>query len=226
MCLNGLHIFVMALPCRTWGYKLSLVQEALRRWIRTSGLELADTFLYCCFFCNNQYRILVQGNGQGSENLDEVFEKRLTNIGRVIALLDTWDNPRYLTRIWTIYEQFTAAKLNISMTMILPPEAHESLMEKLREGDVGIKAVTTALRKVDSENAEAFSPDDKEKVKGKIRESLGFKGVNDAVAKSMIKWIVAVKYKLKSYPTVRYKIEVIERTQACKLTILIQIARL
>merc|ERR1711871_1388385 len=108
----------------TWGYKVSLVQEAVLNWTLAFILSQKATFLYCCFFCNNQYRILVEGTGAGSENLEDVFEQRLTSIGRVVALLDTWDTPRYLTRIWTIYEQYTAAKLDIEVTMILPEDAH------------------------------------------------------------------------------------------------------
>ena len=45
---------------------------------------------------------------------------------------------------------------------------------------------------MDSENAEAFSEDDRKKVLGLIRESVGFEAVNKAVAGSMAKWIGTV----------------------------------
>merc|ERR1712176_1278872 len=111
-----------------------MVQQALDQWCKSNKLSSADIFLFCCFFCNNQYRILIDGNGDGSDNLEETFEARLKQIGHVVALLDTWNEPRYLTRIWTIYEQFTAAQLGIEVTMILPPASQESLIEKLEEG--------------------------------------------------------------------------------------------
>merc|ERR1712232_956020 len=100
----------------------------------------------------------VEGDGQGSKNLEDVFQQRLTKIGHVIALLDTWDAPRYLTRVWTIYEQFTAAELGVKVDMILPTDAHRTLMENINAGGAGIEAVALSLSKVDSENAEAFSP--------------------------------------------------------------------
>ena len=55
----------------------------------------------------------VECSQSGADNLEEVFEAKLTRIGKVVALLDRWEEPKYLTRIWTIYEQFTAAKLNV-----------------------------------------------------------------------------------------------------------------
>ena len=124
---------------------------------------------------------LLKGTGQGSKNLEEVFEARLVKIGHVIALLDTWDTPRYLTRIWTIYEQFTAAKLGVALDMILPSDAQVSLMNHFEEGKSGIVTVVAALANVDSEHAEAFSAEDETKVKALIQDSIGFKAVNRAL---------------------------------------------
>lgn len=39
----------------------------------------------------------------------------------MIAMLDTWERPQYCTRIWTVFEQYTAAKLRVPVKMILPP---------------------------------------------------------------------------------------------------------
>ena len=48
-----------------------------------------------CFFCNNQHRYT-----QTVENLECVFQSRLRNAGKMIAMLDTWQDPTYLRRIW------------------------------------------------------------------------------------------------------------------------------
>ena len=66
-------------------------------------------YFFMCFFANNQYRILVEESSSGSDNLEEVFETNLKRIGRMVAMLDTWDQPTYLTRVWTVYEQFVAS---------------------------------------------------------------------------------------------------------------------
>jgi len=173
----------------TWGYSIKLVQDGLDLWLEQSGLIAENTFLFCCFFVNNQYRILVDGDGSNSDNLEEIFEARLVTIGSMVALLDTWDEPRYLTRVWTIFEQYTAAKLNIEVTMILPTSSCRSLIKELETGADGINRVNNALVSVDSERSEAFSPKDAIKVKGLIEKDIGFEAVNTAVEKSLISWI-------------------------------------
>ena len=80
-------------------------------------------YFFMCFFANNQYRILVEESSTGSENLEEVFESNLKRIGKMVAILDTWDQPTYLTRVWTVYEQFVASTIQI--------EAMDSIILKL-----------------------------------------------------------------------------------------------
>ena len=140
-----------------------------------------------CFFVNNQFRIIVDGIDVG--DLEEVFETNLVRIGAVVALLDGWDTPVYLTRIWTIYEQFTALKLGIPMRMILPMDSFKSLSEEIDRGIDGIENIKKSLNKVDSEHAEAWLPEDEAKVKTAIRESVGFEKVNSSVKDSMINWV-------------------------------------
>ena len=74
-------------------------------------------YFFMCFFANNQYRILVEESSNGSDHLEEVFETNLRRIGKMVAILDTWDQPAYLTRVWTVYEQFVASTLQIEATV-------------------------------------------------------------------------------------------------------------
>ena len=87
----------------TWSYSLSSVKSGIENWLESVGLETNDVMFFMCFFVNNQYRILVAGGQAGSDNLETIFEMRLTRIGRMVALLDAWDEPAYLTRVWTIF---------------------------------------------------------------------------------------------------------------------------
>lgn len=48
----------------------------------------------------NQFRLLRNASG----DLAEVFEDRLRSAGVMIAMLDDWDNPHYLTRIWYMHQ--------------------------------------------------------------------------------------------------------------------------
>jgi len=175
----------------TWAYKLSVIQDALKLWQESSGLRAEDVYLYMCFFVNNQYRIIVSKEKTGSHDLEQVFESNLARIGQVLALLDTWDGPRYLSRIWTIFEQIIAMKLNIPVTIILPRSQSLSLFRELEKGKEGILRVKEALTKVDSASAEATEKEDEDTVKGLITSTFsgGFGFVDKQLVKFMVHWM-------------------------------------
>merc|ERR1712187_46989 len=117
-----------------WSYNLFLVRSGLSRWAHRSQANTEDVFLFMCFFCNNQWRILVEKSSQGSDNLGTTFENRLTRVGRLIALMDAWEHPVYTRRIWTIYEQYVAAKLHIETDFVLPEDPASTLIQQLDLG--------------------------------------------------------------------------------------------
>jgi hypothetical protein len=174
-----------------WSYKLSIFQSSILTWLsRLQDEGPRDVYFFVCFFCNNQYRILVEESQRGSDNLDMVFETRLKGCGRVLALLDDWKTPVYCTRIWTIYEQFMAAELEIHVEVILPPAAEESLLTTLMSGARGIEEVTVELsRSVRSKDAVASVVEDEQKVKQLIANSVGFDTVDQKVIERLVKWV-------------------------------------
>lgn len=87
----------------TWAYSLSVLHGALQLWIHQQAMDASQEFLFMCFFVNNQYRILVNQEKHGAEELEQIFEANLLRINKVIAVLDTFDTPVYFTRIWTIF---------------------------------------------------------------------------------------------------------------------------
>ena len=44
----------------------------------------------------------------------------------MVAMLDNWRAPRYVTRVWTVFEQFVAAKIQLPVAIIFPPAEIES----------------------------------------------------------------------------------------------------
>ena len=105
-----------------WSYALLTFVAAIRGWIESESLDANQTFLWVCFFCNNvsgqcflecgsgstqrwcvqQFRLLSNADG-----LETVFEGMLKNVKYMVAMLDTWEQPVYVTRIWTVFEQYT-----------------------------------------------------------------------------------------------------------------------
>jgi len=177
----------------TWGYKVSTVTGALQQWLdgMADGTRAEEVFFFMCFFVNNQYRILVNNEKIGAADLERVFEENLKRIGKVVAVLDSWDSPRYLTRIWTIFEQVVAIKLNVPVTMVLPADASRSCLDEFENGKAGIIRVKNSLTKVHSQSAEAFAPEDEAAVKDLIKKTIpgGFKEVDKKIIHFMIRWV-------------------------------------
>ena len=177
----------------TWRYHLSQITSALDMH-RRSMPELVPEgiFFYMCFFVNNQFRIIVEATSSGTDNLEEVFESNLRRIGRMIAILDTWDEPVYLTRIWTVYEQFVASKIGIEVSFAMPQQASETLELEVGRGKDGIGRVTQSVSRVDAANARAWKEDDEIKVKLLIQRTVGFEHVNTHVIDAMVGWFGTV----------------------------------
>jgi len=173
----------------TWKYSLSTVRSALKEWLGREGQNPADVFLYMCFFVNNQYRILLEDNPTASDNLEDVFEGNLSRVGKMVALLDTWDDPFYLSRIWTVFEQYTAVKIGIPVEIIMSREATNSLINEIYKGAEGILRVKHSLGHVDSRTATAWNPKDEQKVKALIEATTGFEKVDWKVRHFMITWV-------------------------------------
>eukprot|EP00438_Fugacium_kawagutii_P005388 Skav210133 [mRNA] locus=scaffold1493:2514:4893:+ [translate_table: standard] len=71
-----------------WAYRLEDVVTAVARWQEKSSQRAEHIFLWMCFFCNNQYRIMDQAVATGSEDLKDIFEGHLVAAGQMLVLLD------------------------------------------------------------------------------------------------------------------------------------------
>jgi len=169
----------------SWGYKLSDVIGALQDWAKNSHADSRKTFVWMCFCCLNQFRMIEEQKSGGTENLDEVFRRRLQSAGSLVALLDNWSRPRYFTRVWCVYEQFVAQELDIDVQVIFPPGIATSLRTTLRKDFHAVKA---ALTDVDVEQAEATEKSDETQVKTAIEASVGFSAVNRVVRSRFAEW--------------------------------------
>lgn len=173
-----------------WSYKTRMFMRTIFAWAKQEGLVLEETFIWVCFFCNNQFRL----GAENANDLEVVFEERLHSANAIIAMLDTYIKPVYLTRCWTIFEQYIGTKLGVSITIILPPELMHGFSEELESGN--IKKIKSNLSDFDVAHARASVPADEVKVKDLISSTVGFEAVNDACRKSMNRWCASV---LKAY---------------------------
>ena len=129
----------------TWKYTIGQLRSALEMFIMNvvPARDPSVIFFYVCFFVENQFR-LVDG-AAGSDDLENSFQQSLTRIGRMVAVLDTWEQPVYLTRVWTVYEQYVACSLKCPVEFVMPSNSMASLHSQIRQGDIGLKKVRDSI---------------------------------------------------------------------------------
>ena len=150
----------------TWKYTMGQLRSALEmfRMNVSPARDSSSIFLYMCFFSNNQFRIIVEQVAAGSDDLENSFQKNLTRAGKMVAVLDTWEDPVYLKRVWTVYEQFVACSLKLPVEFVMPKTSMASLHSHIGQGKSGLRKITTSICKVDSEQARAWKPEDEQRV--------------------------------------------------------------
>eukprot|EP00913_Durusdinium_trenchii_P022945 g21545.t1 len=176
------HCVWWHLPLVTLGLGGLAVGSKLLRFLRQvrSALEMLQhsrgtgtdptgtgVSFFMCFFVNNQYRLIVEECANGSDNLEDVFEGHLKRIGRMVAILDTWDQPVYLSRVWTVYEQYVASTIGVQVQFVLPKNVADRLRHQIAYVPAGIEDIIESL----------------------CQDTVGFKHVDMHVTDVMITWI-------------------------------------
>ena len=148
---------------------------------------------------------MEEKGGNGADNLEQIFEARLTACGRMVAVLDNWQLPKYLTRLWCVYEQFTAQKLDIHVDFTMPKKQGQELVDALEDPAIGVSGIGEKLGAIDCRNAKASYANDERTVKALIEKTCGYDVVNDKVGDRLIEWcsdIVASQLKKQRLQTV------------------------
>ena len=80
-----------------------------------------------CAFCLNQHGIngLARGDAidpsepEAAARLAQGFYDRVVGIGRILPMLEPWDDPGYVKRAWCVFELFTAVTKRLEIDIIL-----------------------------------------------------------------------------------------------------------
>mmetsp|Transcript_33388 Transcript_33388/g.78058 ORF Transcript_33388/g.78058 Transcript_33388/m.78058 type:complete len:162 (+) Transcript_33388:3-488(+) len=158
-----------------------------------------DVFLWMCFFCNNQHRILNNSVSTGTSELKKVFEAHLTSIGQMIIIMNDFIQPIYVTRVWCVFETFAAIENEIEPVIVLPDEAEEKLQQQIKTAGLG--DFLHHFQRMDVEAAEASSKSDEQSIKDLIRRTVGFERVNSSVKKKLMSWVSGAVTKFLSEQT-------------------------
>ncbi|CAK8991019.1 unnamed protein product [Durusdinium trenchii] len=174
-----------------WGYSLKNVCGALRKWWTThavvAGSSPDSTCVWWCFFVNNQFRLLQDGETAETQELLAVFAKPLESAGKVLMCMDKFKECSYTSRIWCIFEVFSAVRRSIPITLIMP----ELNIDKSEMPIVTLKELKAACS-IDAAQAQASVKADEDIIKAHILATMGsFTYVNQTVEEAL--WIEVIK---------------------------------
>eukprot|EP00979_Chaetoceros_neogracilis_P019170 scaffold11907_cov636-Chaetoceros_neogracile.AAC.1 len=98
------------------------------------------------------------------------------------------DNPEYLTRVWCVFEAYTATtEPGCTLTIAMPPKERQAMMS----GDVGdIKTLFKVLAATKIQNAKAYAPEDREKILKLVEVTVGYTKLNHSVNKVIRRWVM------------------------------------
>lgn len=186
-----------------WGYKIGDIADTLLDYCITNKLDPAETYVWMCCLCINQHRVAEQkaNGGTGMLNFEEEFPVKITKIGHMLAMMAPWQKPLYLSRIWCVFELYTAARLpDCKLSILMPPQEKEGLKRTLFESeeeivdeiDEGIKPLFEALSNTNVQEAQASIESDKVSILKTIEQNEGCVTINQKVNNLLRDWVFSV----------------------------------
>eukprot|EP00931_Biecheleriopsis_adriatica_P041165 TRINITY_DN23560_c0_g1_i1.p1 TRINITY_DN23560_c0_g1~~TRINITY_DN23560_c0_g1_i1.p1 ORF type:complete len:1357 (-),score=248.40 TRINITY_DN23560_c0_g1_i1:122-4111(-) len=163
-----------------WAYPLSVMFGALMSWQRNKDAEwVKKQKLWWCYFCNNQFRLLLEKLTASTEDLVGIFGDNVSRVGKMWLVLDKMEDSQYVKRLWCIFEVFVACRRDIPCSILLPGDGVEN-GNTLTTIDELVGAC-----KIRAEDAKASVQEDENGIKRIIEEGIGFSAVNDAVERQL-----------------------------------------
>ena len=193
-CLRGTEYVGRAryMLSYSWSYTIGDIVHTLEAFCKTQKLNPSETFVWICFLCVNQHRVMEQKDkgGTGLLNFEEEFPKQLKRIGHMLAMMTPWNDPWYLKRIWCVFEIYTAYECDaVDVTIVMPPKQQKALEEDLLGEKGSSEALFVAFSKTRIQDAQATFERDKTKILGMINEQVGYGTLNNKVNEHLFSWV-------------------------------------
>ena len=180
----------------SWGYTIGDIVDTLLDHCKSQKLNPYRTYVWICCLCVNQHRVVenrLQGKEVPFQEFRKLFYHRVTTIGHILAMMSPWFQPAYLTRVWCVFEIFTAAShktSRVNVTIVMPPREKVDMIKAII-GDVhaGIDQLYTMLANTKIENANASVEDDKTNILKVVNDGHSYKALNLRVNELLRAWV-------------------------------------
>ncbi len=127
--------------------------------------------------------------GKSSQWFSDVFHAAIKSIGRVALVLQPWDAPTSLRRVWCLWEIYGAVTLDgVAMDVLLSDDDEDAFALALLTKFDNI--LDGPLSKIDVEKAQASYPNDREMIFQAMQNAGGPVVVENAVLDALRKWFL------------------------------------
>ncbi|CAB9497847.1 Hydra magnipapillata [Seminavis robusta] len=180
----------------SWKYSVGDIIDTLDSFCKANKKNPKRTYVWICFLCVNQWRVVKQSELELSGTLDTadfftIFGDRVASIGHILAMMTPWYRPTYLERIWCIFEIFTAHRIGCNVSLVMPPSQRNSLEHALfgKKESGNLDAFYDVLSKTRVQNAQASVDKDRAAILEMIGERPGYAVINRFVNELMRQWL-------------------------------------
>merc|ERR1712007_308657 len=223
--MGKLHCSVVHAMCNTghtgranhflswsWQYRLSTVLSGLECWVSiqktlNSQFDPKKTFLWWCFFCENQIRIVEEGRQKRSfERQASTFRHVIEKCGSMILLMDHIKQGSYSSRSWCAYEMHVAICAEVSTDVAFPAKELDDLASLNANNPLSCSTLVD-FTKLETSTAHSFWTDDDIAVNDLIEQEGGSlsiikKRIQSTVLQKLIERIVRKQFTIHSSPVV------------------------
>ena len=113
------------------------------------------------------------------------FQQAIRQMGNVVMVMNPWDGPLVLSRLWCLWELHCAINTSSGFAICLSPQQEEAFCASLGAGEEFGETAIKALARVDVNKAQGH-PKDKEMIMGGIAASPGgAEALNEAAVKQL-----------------------------------------
>ncbi|CAB9520254.1 Kinesin light chain [Seminavis robusta] len=184
----------------SWNYTIGDIVNTLTDFCLQNNLNPKRTYIWMCCLCVNQHRVVENSTQQKSGMIAPtkmdffaIFGERVKKIGHLLAMMAPWKAPIYITRVWCIFEIFTAHRMGgCKVDIVMPPKEKQSLEQDVVDNEGGINTLYETLGNTKVENANASVESDRLSILGQVQSDVGYSVLNNLVNDLLRGWMQGV----------------------------------
>ncbi|CAB9518599.1 Hydra magnipapillata [Seminavis robusta] len=179
-----------------WDYTIGDIVDTLTDFCHKHELDPKRTYIWICCLCVNQHRVVEKfksGVLVPTHEFFDIFGHRVKKVGHLLAMMAPWNAPAYITRVWCIFEMFTAHTTDAcEVDIVMPPKEKKSLEQDVLNNGAGINALYKTLGNTKVENAKASVKSDRLAILGQVESTVGYSVLNNRVNDMLRGWMLGV----------------------------------